>query len=686
MRLKFRAVRLEVQTPGGTLGHYTRFADGVIVVRGRNTTGKSLLLQSMLYGLGLDDIFSMRQGVLTRAMSSEIDVGLDRRSVTESFVEVEIENARGDVATVRRSVKSQNPSAHQLVRVWNGPFLTENLSLENRPAENNYFVNRVGGAASEAGFHSWLASFLEWVMPGVPRYDASDTILYVQEPLALSYVDQKHGWGGTVPQVPTRYKIIDPLTQAVAFVLDLDSLRHGRERRELDDRIRQVSLANEKVQARLEAAARLQGGRVVFPAMPKLAARTAEGLVNGAGDEDSPAMQILVNDRWVDLEERIAELSDKRRRRAVGAALTQDRRTDQVSEGDLTDAKAALNDAAARLQAVQQSGAMLRMQSSALHRRLHETQEERRRYGDLKTLQALGAELAEATFLDGDCPTCHQSLDAVEAIEGTALSVDETKVVLDSERLTLLSLIEQVGLALEANEARETALTADTATLRTRVRALQADLVRPGEQPSLAALHEAVADENALADLQRLETSAFDDISQFLSTRAELLAMGLTRLQIGSHGETASDRERLFSWRASIQNLLTEFEFASARPDEVNLDERYRPVVDGYDISFQGSASDGIRLRWAYLLGLLERGVLDGQHAGFLLIDEPGQQGVEKTSLASLYRSVHKVAERTNGQIFMTTSETQATLSSWFGETEWQVVDLGEQFLLQPLE
>ncbi|WP_332768630.1 hypothetical protein [Phenylobacterium sp.] len=50
-------------------------------------------------------------------------------------------------------------------------------------------------------------------------------------------------------------------------------------------------------------------------------------------------------------------------------------------------------------------------------------------------------------------------------------------------------------------------------------------------------------------------------------------------------------------------------------------------VQQGYEIGFETSASDAIRLKWAYQLGLLELGHQHPtHHPGMLLLDEPRQQ------------------------------------------------------------
>ena len=57
------------------------------------------------------------------------------------------------------------------------------------------------------------------------------------------------------------------------------------------------------------------------------------------------------------------------------------------------------------------------------------------------------------------------------------------------------------------------------------------------------------------------------------------------------------------------------------------------------DIGFEASASDGIRLKWAYYLSLLELNVQhETNHAGLVIFDEPGQQAADPVNLTSLFQ------------------------------------------------
>jgi hypothetical protein len=164
MTLRIRHLRLRSETSSGTFGADIPFALGLNVLWADNTKGKSTCLQGLLYALGLERMLSPRREIpLTYVMTSHLDnpdTGAPR-TVLESSVSVELENAFGDIITVRRGVKSAQD--RRLVTVSKGPALSEPTA---RYQSQDYFVLDPGAAQREAGFHRMVADFIAGSCPG----------------------------------------------------------------------------------------------------------------------------------------------------------------------------------------------------------------------------------------------------------------------------------------------------------------------------------------------------------------------------------------------------------------------------------------------------------------------------------------------------------------------------------------
>jgi hypothetical protein len=358
------ALRLRAETDIGSFGFDASFAGNVTVGRGANTVGKSLLAQSILYGLGLDDLFATQQGTLTRAMTSELDTPTGRARVLRSEVWLQF-SVSGQVFTTHRLVRTEDgrpDNSHQLVGVWHEAALTGAEPIESLSEPSYYFANRRGAAEAERGFHAFLADLLGLELPNVPNYNDSETRLYIQVVFGLCYVDQKRGWGGTVPQVPTKYRIIEPLRRAVEFVLQLDVLETLARRRALDDVIRRIEGEEKHLRGRLEASASTNGARLVMPQLPNRNARTVATIQEGYDPSMQPEFQILSSENWVPLDDRIAELEQNRVNRARAAADAQSvaaKAHIPELERRLGDTQAAAKSVALQLRSIDEAEAML---------------------------------------------------------------------------------------------------------------------------------------------------------------------------------------------------------------------------------------------------------------------------------------------------------------------------------------
>jgi len=74
-------VRLDVVTAVASLNYRTRFSSGLNVLNAPNTWGKSTLLQSIIFALGLEGMLSAsRQAPLGEAMTVRIRKSCERAS------------------------------------------------------------------------------------------------------------------------------------------------------------------------------------------------------------------------------------------------------------------------------------------------------------------------------------------------------------------------------------------------------------------------------------------------------------------------------------------------------------------------------------------------------------------------------------------------------------------------------
>jgi hypothetical protein len=103
--------------------------------------------------------------------------------------------------------------------------------------------------------------------------------------------------------------------------------------------------------------------------------------------------------------------------------------------------------------------------------------------------------------------------------------------------------------------------------------------------------------------------------------------------------------------------------FSTFPVEEIDLSEdNFRPQKEGFEIGFELSASDGIRLKWAYQLAMMELAQTSPtNHPGFVIFDEPRQQEAAKLSFRRLLERA-ATAKAAGQQVIFATSEDQEQL------------------------
>lgn len=674
--MRFRAVRIEVETEGPRAVFELYFSDGLVVISGPNSVGKSLLFQSLIFGLGLEGMYgSGRQhGLLTRALTEEIRLGDHTYSVTSSSVTVEIENDRGELLTAQRSVAGSTDD--RLVATWPLGGITDGMPESER---RDFFVRRSRATTGEFGFHRLLTDFIGWSLPAVPVYDGGDAVpLYPEILFPFLAIEQKSGWSGVLPRIPTYLQVRDPLQRGVEFYLDLKLVERAREIQRLNDREAALRRQWEVLSAGLQASAAVRGARLLglseWAAVRRAATRATA----------TPSMEVqaetLQGSSWVPIDAVLdAPPTSNAEPTAPDQSVVQRPDTEALN-GRLAAANERLRELSGSLSAVEETLDMIHTQLGTLRTRAAPVEEERRRYEQLDVLVNLGSPVAVATFGHQDCPTCQQSLEGLEhQPDLAALDYGQSLALLSEQSKTIRALQQDAERSANDQVLIRTQLEREADELRREVKAIRADLVTPDTMPSVAQLQQRIRDEDHRADLQNLRLDLVETSGKLETVAEELRQTLADRSALGTADLTGEERGRLEAWTDSFREMLRAVGVTSFPVDEIQLAVTGKPSVVGYDdVGFQASASDVIRLRWSYAMSLMRVSTaIGGPHPGLLMMDEPRQQ--EVASFSEFLR----LAAGVSGQIILTTSEPVSVIHGAVGDTEVQVVEL-ERLLLQP--
>jgi hypothetical protein len=189
-----------------------------------------------------------------------------------------------------------------------------------------------------------------------------------------------------------------------------------------------------------------------------------------------------------------------------------------------------------------------------------------------------------------------------------------------------------------------------------------------------------------IEELEGLE-QALAAVGEDLGKRAsEYREVNAALQKIGARGTlTEGDEAKLEAFAELLREQLGEYGFSSVPPEEIELaPDNYQPMRAGSPLRPEKlSASDRVRMVWAYLVGLLEMARrFETAHPGLLVLDEPGQQEVREESLAALFRRLARSAEY-NQQVIVATSKSGAAIASMLNGAEASLTEI-EGYALKP--
>lgn len=652
MALRIRTLLIQAVTAKGVRGVRLNFSDGLNVIRADNSMGKSTCMNGIAYALGLDHMITTSHApFLPNALTDHLELGEESETVITSEVFLEIENDKTQILTLRRPIKATKES-RQLINVWDGPSLSQPAGTYK---QTDYYV-RTSGAATEAhGFHQMLTQFVGWSLPDVPRYNGDDVPLYVEAIFPLLFVEQKRGWASIRGRFPTHFGIRDVWKRSLEFLLDLDAYDLAVQRQTVRNGIDATRAAWKQNIDAVEALARVFGtvARYVPDApTPSWPPQITPRLAIPAGADLEDVRETLKRDK-----ERLDRLAEAEV--PVVADVADQRQADlQAAERDVAELQF---QATTLVTTIEQETAEL----NATRTRLDDLRAEVRRIKDTLKLVNLGSHHA-IEALEGVCPTCHQEIrDATlhGATTDTMPLDDNLKFV--GEQIAVFELVESESRS-RANNTRAllNATNRRIAEVRARIRALRATLVSDPRLPSRADVEERVALDTRVRELTRLLDAFEPLLTRFAELSASWAALQARRAELGDAGVSAEDEAKLSTLENSFKQQLREYDFKSEQPAKIIISRNtYQPEADGFDVEADASASDMIRVIWAYMLGLLEVArSAETNHLGLLMFDEPRQQSTAKESFQNLLIRATR-AHKHNQQIIFATSEELSTVT-----------------------
>lgn len=622
--LKIRAVKLEVNTSNGLYGAKFEFLNGLNIIRGDNSSGKSSLFQSILYGLGFEELLG---GKNEKTMQSVLKDQVEFPSgefhpIIQSFVYLEIENK--EIVTIKRSIISPNRKP-QLIDVFWGALITgSEEALHSKPM----YVHDKGGASDDVyGFHAFLAEFLQWNLPEVVTTKGEVSHLYLQQIAPTFIIEQKSGWSDFFATLPY-YPIRNTNSRVLEFILNLDVFENQRRKQQLNSDKQKIHIRWNHLYIQLSKLAEKCGGilRGLEPEPIILNSFSNIFIAVPKGDKE-----VAITEYNEQQKQELSKLEEQQVV-SVGNNIKQ-------NEDVLTRLMDKLNQLSINYEMLSPELNYDKEKNKQYVRQLEAVREDLRKNKGALKVKSLGYQLPAETSSDS-CPTCHQPINdslLPSEIKQTPMRIEDNVAFLEAQEKMISVYIEGQGKIINEKEKRLLAIQKSLTETRQEIRDTKKELVQDERLPSLLDIEKRLNLKKKVEFFNKT-IEEFNFLLEELKTASKDLDDILSKVKnLPQDFFTVEDREKLKSLYNSFISFLKKFNYQSKPFEAIKIsNENYLPVAEktlengmklDYYLKFDSSASDFIRCLWSYYTAILKTSIaFQTNHPMLLILDEPKQQ------------------------------------------------------------
>ena len=635
--LRINRLRIEINTVKGMYGIDEPFKDGLNFIASlENTCGKSSILAAIYYCLGFEQILGGTGGigskVLTSAFKTAIEDNGESLTVTESGAYLEISNGN-ETRTIYRNIKSENKD-NRLVTVYYGSY--DSIS-NSKVLSEDYYVNIQNSATSEKGFHTFLEAFLHMELPMVRASDGNERKLYLQMIFASMFIEQKHGWSDILSGMPV-FGIRESKKRVIEYILGLDTLKNEKERDHLIAVKTQLEYKWEQLISDFKKAVHSESCEISnLPIHPRV-----------LSDIDYSRIDVSVSD-GSSIKEKIQALNDEYTGLRQLKPLVCDNFDDLNTE--LSETQTQILAFENRLNEINKSLASYDEAIKRLSDDLVQIDSDIRNNNDAMRLQKFGSEAMGGDISANICPVCKQHIQDnlldVEAASGF-MSIEDNIRHLKEQKKMLEFALGSRKKSREKLSREKDDLEARLQKLRRLAHTLRSDLFTATDtEASEAIMLKRVEISSCIERLSKLENTVASLIEQLKGLSSDWNTYIDQKDKLPKKDISESDIEKINLLKNRFIENLKRYHYRSLSSFdeiEISVNSSLLPTIDGFDMKFDSSASDGIRVIWAFTMALLQVSIeKDGNHPGILIFDEPAQQSIVPEDMKSFIETAVEI-------------------------------------------
>jgi hypothetical protein len=674
--LRINAIKIQIVTADGQYGFEQSFQNGLNIIRGNNSSGKSSLFQAILYALGLEELLGGKnEKTMQSVLKDQVEFpDSNFHEVLQSEVFLEIENK--NTITIRRAIISPTESP-KLVYIYYGNLLTGNNRYLKK--QSMYIHDKGGATDITYGFHFFLSEFLGWSLPEVMNNQGQPAHLYIQQIAPVFMIEQKSGWSDFFSTMPY-YGIKQATSRVIEFILNMDIFENQKKKTELNYRedclketwkTEYIKISNLARDTRYDLQGLTENPSILNIKEVFLTKETKNGVI------DIESELLLLQKEY----EELSQIPVK----SVGENA-------EIFEKELNNLQYILKQKSLLYDVLNSDLLLNEQQLEELKEQLLDVSSDLQKNKSALKIRNLGGEI-QSEIAVSICPTCHQHIEdslLPHNVQEIPMSIDENIQYLESKKKMIEKYIE--GQSKKCNEYNRNLdiLKQELANIRAQIRSLKKDLIEDNRLPSISDIEYRLNLKKKIDFFDR-KIDEFNELKEeFRNLSIEYKQLLVSKKNILESFSSDTDRNKVNDLEFFFKTALTDFKYESKPIETIRISpDDYLPLTqlitgEKYNIRFDSSASDFIRCLWAYYIALMQTSLkYKGNHPNLLMFDEPKQQDMSEEGFKIF---LHKLSEFSSEQVLVFASfenKDESFLSATEGLT-YNLIRIEEK-LIKPL-
>ncbi|MGE7922335.1 hypothetical protein ACQKND_04005 [Viridibacillus arvi] len=630
--LVINRIRIEIQTEEGLFGFDETFEKKVNLIWSvGNTIGKSSVLSSIFYCLGMEELIGGQGGVvLTPAFKKKLKSNEKEIDVLESKVYLEISNGK-NVNTILRSVvhTSRNDS---LATVYQADFDSINIPTT---LVKDYYIHGPNSATNHAGFFTYLEEFLGADLPYVPTRSENDRKLYLQLVFSGMLIEQKRGWADFFSAMP-HFGIPEAKKRVVEYVLGLDTLENEKLKKQILNEERSLKAEWKNLYSR--CIKKMAENKIQFSGIPEnIEILKIDSKIN---------LTITIDDKVYSIIDYLSYL--EKEYNSVIKVVEKNSPNIEKLKAELELTTSNIQELELNILEAQKILKIELVEIKNLESRLSLIDTDINNNRDALKLKDIGSKYSLNIFND-TCPTCNQKIaDSVLVSQNPNLvmAIEENINHLKAQKEVFIHTIQQKSVNIKELEIKITDAKQAKSTLEHLSKILKNDIYSLDGSYSESAVYKKITLQNEINKYTNINNDCVDILEEFKVISKKWKVNRASKKSLPSSELTHEDSKKLKSLKSHFISNLEKFDFSSITNfDNITIStETYLPSIDGFDLKFDSSASDYIRGIWSFTIALLQTSLEhNGNHFGLILFDEPGQHSIIKKDINQLFNVLESI-------------------------------------------